>query len=167
MLTLNIFHTFTVSIVDIEQVNVSWALFITQDKRRNKRNLLHCLNSTFKLYVTCKGIKHQVWKVWFVYYTFTQVFNNAEVYWNKRKKNVIEISSKTICVWRVKFIWRKHVGVYVWKNKRAFFIHFQEPKMFCRKFGEEVKEIGNFCGKCGEKQQQKQSLRKKKLKRYL
>ena len=39
--------------------------------------------------------------------------------------------------------------------------------MFCRKFGEEVKEIGNFCGKCGEKQQQKQSLRKKKLKRYL
>ena len=88
LLTLHIFHTFTVSIVDFEQVNVSWALFITQDKRRNKRNLLHYLNSTFKLYVTCKGIKHQVWKVWFVYYTFTQVFNNAEVYWNKRKKNM-------------------------------------------------------------------------------
>ena len=88
LLTLHIFHTFTVSIVDFEQVNVSWALFITQDKRRNKRNLLNCLNSTFKLHVTCKGIKYQVWKVWFVYYTFMQVFNNAEVYWNKRKKNM-------------------------------------------------------------------------------
>ena len=70
----------------------------------------------------------------------------------KEEEHVIEISSKTICVWRVKFIWRKHVGVYVWKNKRAFFIHVQEPKMFCRKCGEEVKEIDNFCGKCvGEK----------------
>ena len=36
-------------------------LFIIQDKRRNKRNLLlYCINSTFKLYVTCKGTKHQV-----------------------------------------------------------------------------------------------------------
>ena len=41
------------------------------------------------------------------------------------------------------------------KNKRAFFIHVQEPKMFCQKYREEVKKIDNFCGKCGEKQQQK------------
>ena len=80
LLTLNIFHALTDSFVDFEQVNVGWALFITQDKRRNKRNLLHCLNSAAKLYVTCKGIKHQVLKVRFVYYTFTHVFNKAEVY---------------------------------------------------------------------------------------
>ena len=95
-----------------------------------------------------------MWKVGFVYYTFKQVFNSAEVYWNKRKKkHVKEISNKTICVWKAKFIWRKHVRVYAWKNERAFFIYVQEPKMFCRKCGEEVKEIDNFCGKCGEKQQ--------------
>ena len=35
-------------------------LFITQDKRRNERNLVHCVDSTFKLYVTCKGVKRQV-----------------------------------------------------------------------------------------------------------
>ena len=35
LLTLDIFHTFTVSFVDFEQVNASWALFTTQDKRRN------------------------------------------------------------------------------------------------------------------------------------
>ena len=31
-------------------------LFITEDKRRNKRNLLQCVNSTFKLCVTCRGL---------------------------------------------------------------------------------------------------------------
>ena len=50
------------------------------------------------------------------------------------------------------------------KKKRAFFIHVQEPKMFCRKCGEEVKEIDNFCGKCGEKQQQKTVTEKKEVK---
>ena len=35
--------------------------------------------------------------------------------------------------------------------------HVQEPKMFCRKSGQEVKEINNSCGKCGKKQQQKNS----------
>ena len=109
-----------------------------------------------------------MWKVWFVYYTLKQVFNNAEVYWNKRKKkHVIEISNKTICVWRVKFIWRKHVRVYVWKNKRAFFIYVQEPKVFCQKCGEEVKEVDHFCSKGGEKQQQKTVTEKKELKTHL
>ena len=49
------------------------------------------------------------------------------------------------------------------KNKRAFFIHVHEPKMFCRKCGEKVKEIDSFCGKCGEKQQQKTVTEKKEV----
>ena len=36
--------------------------------------------------------------------------------------------------------------------------------MFCRKCGEEVKEIDNFCGKCGKKQQQKTVTEKKEVK---
>ena len=36
--------------------------------------------------------------------------------------------------------------------------------MFCRKCGEEVKEIDNFCGKCGEWQQQKTVTQKKEVK---
>ena len=36
--------------------------------------------------------------------------------------------------------------------------------MFCRKCGEEVKEIDNFYGKCGEKQQQKTVTEKKEVK---
>ena len=28
-------------------------IFITQDKRRNKRNILHCVNLTFKLFEKC------------------------------------------------------------------------------------------------------------------
>ena len=36
--------------------------------------------------------------------------------------------------------------------------------MFCRKCGEEVKEIYNFCGKCGEKQLQKSVTEKKEVK---
>ena len=44
----------------LNSVTSNSMLFITQDKRINKRNLLHCVNSTFKLYVTYKGIKHQV-----------------------------------------------------------------------------------------------------------
>ena len=122
-------------------------LFITQDKRRNKRNILHCVNSTFKLYFTCKGIKNQVWKVWFVNYTFKQVLRWSLLK-QKKEKHVIEMSIKTICVWRVKFIWRKHKRVCVWKKKLAFFIHVQKPKMFCQICGEKVKEIDNFFGKC-------------------
>ena len=59
----------------IQWPRIQWTLFITQDKRRNKRNLLHCVNSTFKLYVTCKVIKYKVWKVWFVYYAFKETRN--------------------------------------------------------------------------------------------
>ena len=36
--------------------------------------------------------------------------------------------------------------------------------MFCRKCGEEVKEIDNFCGKCGKKQQQETVTQKKEVK---
>ena len=36
--------------------------------------------------------------------------------------------------------------------------------MFCQKCGKEVREIGNFCGKCGEKQQQKTFTEKKEVK---
>ena len=43
-------------------------------------------------------------------------------------------------------------------------LHVQEPKMFCRKRGEEVKEIGNFCCKCGQKQKQKAVTEKEEVK---
>ena len=36
--------------------------------------------------------------------------------------------------------------------------------MFCRKCGEEVKEIDNFCGKSGKKQQQETVTQKKEVK---
>ena len=36
--------------------------------------------------------------------------------------------------------------------------------MFCQKCGEEVKEMDNFCGKCGKKQQQKTGTEKKEVK---
>ena len=36
--------------------------------------------------------------------------------------------------------------------------------MFCRKCGEEVKKIDNFCGKCGEKQQLKTFTGRKEVK---
>ena len=47
--------SYSVSIVDFEQVNVSW-VFITQDKSRNKRNLLHCINLFFKLTSQVRGL---------------------------------------------------------------------------------------------------------------
>ena len=36
--------------------------------------------------------------------------------------------------------------------------------MFCQKCEEEVKEVDNFCGKCGEKEQQKTVTEKKEVK---
>ena len=43
-------------------------------------------------------------------------------------------------------------------------IHVKEPKMFYQKCGEEVKDINNFCGKCGKKKQQKTITEKKEVK---
>ena len=53
-----------------------------------------------------------------------------------------------MCIWVAIFIWRKHVTVNVWKKKMCS-LHVQEPKIFCQKCWEEVKEIDNFCGKFG------------------
>ena len=69
----------------------------------------------------------------------------------KKEKLVLEISNKAICIWRVRFICRKHVWVNVWK-KQTCSLHVPEPKMLCQKCGEVVKEIVNICGKCSEKQ---------------
>ena len=49
-------------------------------------------------------------------------------------------------------------------EKTSVYLHVQKPKMFCLKWGEEVKEIDNFCGKCDEKQQQKAVTEKKEVK---
>ena len=49
-------------------------------------------------------------------------------------------------------------------KKQTCSLHVEEPKLFCPKCGEEVKEIDNFCGKHDGKQQQKTVTEKKEVK---